>query len=319
MKTARYGLIALCLLLCSTTAASAQISIGIGLPNVSIGINIPLYPDLVPVPGYPVYYAPQIAANYFYYDGMYWVYYNDNWYASSWYNGPWGFVDPVYVPVFILRIPVRYYVRPPVYFRGWRHDAPPQWGRHWGPGWEQRRRGWDRWNRAYVPTRAPLPVYQRQYRGDRYPRLEQQKTLHRQQYRHQPRNDKVRRIYRQQMERRTPASDQRGRIQQPPVRTPQQRDIRRAEPPRQISPAGPRSQSQPRGREDFRRSGPTKAPPQQRGPTYKEPRRQPGSVQAPRVQDRVQRQQDAGKQRGPGQDRGKGEKKGGDGGRDRGK
>jgi len=301
MKTTRYVLIALCLLMFSATAAPAQISIGIGLPNVSIGINIPLYPELVPVPGYPVYYAPQLSANYFFYDGMYWVFHNDNWYASSWYNGPWGLVDPVYVPVFILRVPVRYYVRPPVYFHGWRHDAPPQWGRHWGTGWEQRRRGWDRWNRAYVPTRAPLPVYQRQYRGDRYPRVEQQQSLHRQQYRYQPRNEKVRSIYRQQVERRAPATDQRRRVQEPPVRSPQQRDIRRSEPARQMAPAAPRPQSQ------------------QRGPTYKEPKRQPGAVQAPQVQDRGQRQQDMGRPPGSGQDRGQGEKKGGDGGRDRGK
>ncbi len=133
MKTARYGLIALCLVVLSAIAVPAQISIGIGLPNVSIGINIPLYPDLVPVPGYPVYYAPQVSANYFFYDGMYWIFHSDNWYASSWYNGPWGLVNPAYVPVFILRIPVRYYVRPPAYFRGWRYDAPPPMGSALGP------------------------------------------------------------------------------------------------------------------------------------------------------------------------------------------
>ena len=93
MKKIHYGLIAL-LLLCSVSAAEAQISIGIGLPNVSIGINLPLFPELVPVPGYPVYYAPRVDANYFFYDGMYWVYQDDNWYASSWYNGPWSLVDP---------------------------------------------------------------------------------------------------------------------------------------------------------------------------------------------------------------------------------
>ena len=76
------------------TSAIAQVSIGIGLPGVSIGINLPLYPELVRVPGYPVYYAPRLDSNYFFYDGMYWVYQEDNWYASSWYNGPWGLVDP---------------------------------------------------------------------------------------------------------------------------------------------------------------------------------------------------------------------------------
>ncbi len=67
-------LIVLWLLLCSITSATAQVSIGIGFPGVSIGINLPVYPQLVPVPGYPVYYAPQLNSNYFFYDGMYWVY-----------------------------------------------------------------------------------------------------------------------------------------------------------------------------------------------------------------------------------------------------
>lgn len=33
----------------------------------------PAYPDLVQVPGYPVYYAPRVNENLFFYDGQYWV------------------------------------------------------------------------------------------------------------------------------------------------------------------------------------------------------------------------------------------------------
>jgi hypothetical protein len=178
----RYAIIALALL-CSVTSAAAQVSVGIGLPSVSIGFNVPTYPTLVAVPGYPVYYAPQLNSNYFFYDGMYWVYERDNWYASSWYNGPWSVVGPEAVPAFVLRIPVRYYRQPPIYFRGWRADAPPRWGEHWGGAWEQRRRGWDNWNRRAVPPRAALPVYQRGYAGNRYPRADQQRVIHEQNYR----------------------------------------------------------------------------------------------------------------------------------------
>lgn len=313
MKKTRYGLIALCLLVFSATAAPAQVSIGISTPNVSIGINLPLFPELVPVPGYPVYYAPSVAANYFFYDGMYWVFYDDNWYASYWYNGPWRYVEPVFVPVFILRIPVRYYVRPPVYFHDWRHDAPPRWGHHWGPKWEQNRRGWDRWNRAYVPARAPLPTYQRQYSGERYPRFEQQRSLHRQNYRHQPRNEKVRRIYRQQVERRSPASDQRRRMQESPVRTPRQQDIRPSGQPRQVAPVAPRPQSQPRGRDDSFRS----APVPQRSQGFQGQRQQPRDVQ--REQRPQRQQQERGTQQGPGKVDDQRDKRGGDGGRDRGR
>lgn len=37
---------------------------------VSIGSNPPGYPDLVPVPGCPVYYAPELDANLFFYNGL---------------------------------------------------------------------------------------------------------------------------------------------------------------------------------------------------------------------------------------------------------
>ena len=176
----RHVLVVLWMLVGSITAAQAQVS-------VSIGINLPIYPTLVVVPGYPVYYAPQADSNYFFYDGVYWVYRRDNWYASSWYNGPWALINVDEVPLFVLRVPVRYYREPPTYFRGWRPDAPPRWGEHWGNGWDQRHRGWDRWERSAAPRPAPLPVYQKQYSGTRYPRAEQQPELQSQNYRYQPR------------------------------------------------------------------------------------------------------------------------------------
>ena len=194
----RNKLIALWMAFCLVTSAAAQVSVGVWLPGVSIGINMPVYPTLVLVPGYPVYYAPQLNSNYFFYDGMYWVYQGDNWYASSWYNGPWVLVAPVAVPVFVLRVPVRYYRQPPMYFRAWSPNAPPRWGEHWGNAWEQRRRGWDNWNRGSVPPAAPLPVYQRQYAGDRYPRVEQQHVLQSQHYTYKPRDAVVRQHYQAQ-------------------------------------------------------------------------------------------------------------------------
>jgi hypothetical protein len=218
----RYGLIVLWMLFWSVTSAIAQVSIGIGLPGVSIGINLPLYPELVPVPGYPVYYAPQLNSNFFFYDGLYWVYQRDNWYASSWYNGPWWLVRPEVVPFFVLRIPVRYYRQPPAYFRGWRSDAPPHWGEHWGRDWEQHRSGWDRWNRKSAPAPAPLPVYQRQYSGDRYPRVEQQRALHSQNYRYEPRSAVVRQHYQEQAVQRAPAPSQRGQQGAPQEKSPRQ-------------------------------------------------------------------------------------------------
>lgn len=185
----RYLFIVLSLLFFPMTAANAEVSVGISFPGVSIGINMPRYPTLVRVPGYPVYYDPQVDTNYFFYDGLYWVLLGDDWYASSWYNGPWERVDRYDVPLYVLRVPVRYYRQPPSYFRGWRADAAPHWGEHWGRDWEQRRSGWDHWNRRAAPPPAPLPTYQRNYYGDRYPHaVEQQHSIRSEKYRYQPRD-----------------------------------------------------------------------------------------------------------------------------------
>lgn len=313
MKKKCFGLVILWMLVCSAISAEAQLSIGIGLPNVSIGINLPLYPELVPVPGYPVYYAPQVNGNYFFYDGMYWVYQNDNWYASSWYNGPWGFVEPAVVPLFILRIPVNYYRQPPEYFRGWRSNAPPRWGQHWGRGWEQRHSGWDRWNRGSAPTRAPLPVYQRQYSGDRYPtRVEQQHELRGQSYRYQPRDKVVRQHFQQQGGQKTPATAERRRQEAPQTRNPREQH---AQPPQQGAPAATRSQPQQRGGESDHKPGPVQPATQQRGPESRDQRQQPAAVQheqreqqapKPHVQEQRHRERDKESQE-PGRERGQGQ------------
>jgi hypothetical protein len=230
------------LLLSAGPVMAQQVSVGIWSPGVSIGINLPLYPDLVPVPGYPVYYAPRLESNYFFYDGMYWVYQEDNWYASSWYNGPWGLVGPEYVPVYVLRIPVRYYRRPPVYFRGWQSDAPPRWHEHWGNQWAQRRSGWDRWDRHAVPARPPLPVYQRKYSGDRYPRAEQQQEIQRQNYRYQPRDPIVRQQYQAERKQSAPPVPVRRESQGgPPERNREQQNIHRPNPQPAVDQDTPRT------------------------------------------------------------------------------
>ena len=278
MKRIRYGFIVLAMLLCSVTSAEAEVSVFIGAPHVSIGINLPVYPQLVAVPGYPVYYAPRLQANYFFYDGMYWVYQDDNWYASSWYNGPWGFVEPYYVPLFVLRVPVRYYRQPPVYFRGWPQHAPPRWGHHWGPEWERQRSGWDQWQRSSVPKRAPLPTYQRQYSGEKYPQVEKQHEIRSQQYRYQPREKAVREHYQQQLEQRAPAPAQREREDEPRRTSPRQQDDR----------DGVRSQ------------------PQQRGPVIQEQRQQPDAVQREQKGSRSKEQEKEEEQERRDKERGRG-------------
>ena len=172
-------------ILLGTSTAAAQ---------VSIGINLPAFPELVIVPGYPVYYAPSVRANYFFDDGLYWVFNVEDgyWYSSSWYNGPWVFVEPAYVPQSLLVVPYRYYRSRPEYWSGWQEDLPPHWGHHWGGGWESSRRGWDHWDRSRTYVAAPLPLYQKRYEGDHYPAPSQQVIIHNEQYHYQPQDVHVR-------------------------------------------------------------------------------------------------------------------------------
>lgn len=205
----RYLIIVLSLLLLPFTAIRADVSVGVGIavPGISIGINVPAYPRLVRVPGYPVYYDPRIDLNLFFYDGLYWVFVDDDWYVSDWYDGPWVVVNPIHVPVYLLRVPVRYYRRPPPYFHGWHRDRPPHWDEHWGHDWKEHRGDWDRWDRRSAPPPAPLPSYQKRYSGERYPHeLERQYSIQREYYRYKP-HDPYAQQYQKQRSQPAPKGD----------------------------------------------------------------------------------------------------------------
>ena len=300
----------------SAAPAAAQVSIDIGLPSVNIGINIPVFPELVVVPDAPVYYAPRLDMNYFFYDGMYWVYHGDSWYASYWYNGPWRFVAPEIVPVYVLRVPVRYYRHPPVYFREWRADAPPRWGEHWGHDWEQRHAGWDNWSRGSAPAPAPLPVYQRQYSGNRYPRAEQQQALHTQNYRYQPQDSVTRQHYEKQglrAQRQDEPQQKNGRQQANQRATPAQPQEREAiqqkpapapappaqHPPQQSEPAVQGRRQQP---PTAQHEQPAPAPaPRPQVQEKAAPHAQPAPAQEePKQERRQERKQDAEQEKGQG-------------------
>jgi len=217
---------------------------------------------------------------------MYWVYQNDNWYAGSWYNGPWWLVAPQDVPVYILRVPVGYYRQPPGFFGGWQRDAPPRWGEHWGGEWEHRRAGWERWDHSSAPAPAPLPVYQRQYSGDRYPRVEQQPALQVQNDRYQPHDRDVRKQYDAQQGRRAPAAATQAR---PQARDSSPQGMQR--PPASVQQTAPMASHAPapqRPGENAQRSTLTSSPPQTKGPPVQQPRQAVVQRQQPTPTSRVQ-------------------------------
>ncbi len=324
----RYRILLLLLLLGVPTAAPAQIN---------IGINISLFPELVRVPDYPVYYAPRQNVNYFFYDGMYWVYQNDDWYSSDWYNGPWWRTAPEYVPVYVLRVPVRYYRQPPAYFRGWRQDAPPRWGEHWGRDWEQRRSGWDKWDRRAAPKPAPLPAYQRNYSGNKYPKVEEQHKLHDQKYRYQPKDALVREHVQQtrgnpapaeresqDSRRRDSGKDARERDQRPePARQPARQPEPAVQPSaRERQPEPQRKDSGPDARERTQRPDQTRPSAQQPEPAVRQQRPQPQPTtpreQSPRSQGSESGSQDKGAARERGGESNRGHDKGPEKGREKG-
>ncbi|GHD72748.1 hypothetical protein GCM10011419_06440 [Vogesella fluminis] len=194
---------------------------------------------MVRVPGYPVYYAPRLNLNFFFYDGLYWVYSDDRWYASDWYNGPWWEVEPAYMPLFVLRVPIRYYRRPPMHFRYWRADRAPRWDEHWGHDWSRQHRDWNRWDRHTTPAPAPLPDYQRKFPERDYPRAaEQRQTIREQFYRYQPREAVTGQHFQQRSGPKTPRIEQQQRPDA--QRQPQDgADYSRAEPRRQHPEGGP--------------------------------------------------------------------------------
>ena len=51
-------------------------------------------------------YDPTMEPEALYYEGLYWHYYQHNWYVSQLQAGPWAWVEPVYVPVYVQQVPI---------------------------------------------------------------------------------------------------------------------------------------------------------------------------------------------------------------------
>src|SRR5580765_4535902 len=66
--------------------------------GLNIDFNLIAQPQLVVVPGTPVAYAPTVPANYFFYNGRYYLFTDGGWFVAGGYNGPWLAVAPGYVP-----------------------------------------------------------------------------------------------------------------------------------------------------------------------------------------------------------------------------
>lgn len=106
-------------------ALADSLSIGVRTDSVSLGINIGGPPQLVYVPGTPVYQAPSLPYNYFAYGGRYYLFHNGAWLSAVYYNGPWTVIALERVPRPILAVPVPYYKAPPGHWK--KTHGPPPW------------------------------------------------------------------------------------------------------------------------------------------------------------------------------------------------
>ena len=110
----------------SATASDVKINIGLGVPPIVLTTP----PSLVVVPGTPVYYAPDVSANLFFYKGRYYTVANGVWAMAPAYTGPWAVIQIGQVPAPVVAVPVEYYKIPPGQLK---KQGPPPWAGQ-GPG-----------------------------------------------------------------------------------------------------------------------------------------------------------------------------------------
>jgi hypothetical protein len=111
----------------SATASDVKINIGLGVPPIVLTAP----PQLVVVPGTPVYYAPDVSANLFFYKGRYYTVANSVWSMAPAYGGPWTVIQIGQVPAPVVAVPVEYYKIPPGQLK--KHGPPPWAGQGHGP------------------------------------------------------------------------------------------------------------------------------------------------------------------------------------------
>ena len=111
---------AMLFLAASATASDVKINIGLGVPPIVLTTP----PQLVVVPGTPVYYAPDVQANLFVYKGRYYTVANGVWSRAPAYSGPWAVIQIGQVPAPVLSVLVEYYKIPPGHLK---KQGPPPW------------------------------------------------------------------------------------------------------------------------------------------------------------------------------------------------
>ena len=85
--------------------ADLNVNVGLGVPVVVPPVYAFPAPAMVVVPGTPVYCAPGLGVDIFFYGGYWWHPYQGGWYRSHSYNGPWAAHQP---PSVLVNLPPNY-------------------------------------------------------------------------------------------------------------------------------------------------------------------------------------------------------------------
>jgi hypothetical protein len=135
---AAFACAALLIALAGPAAAGVNINVGIGIPIPVPVVVAPAPPPVVVVPGTPLYYAPGMNVDVFFYGGWWWTPYQGYWFRGPAYNGPWAYVQAP---------PRVFFSLPPDYRQRVIYQRPIPYGyfqQHWRE-WDRDRRGpsWD--------------------------------------------------------------------------------------------------------------------------------------------------------------------------------
>jgi hypothetical protein len=136
----------------SRTPAEVSINVGINLPPPP-PFAIPAPPPMFVIPGTYIYFAPEVEADIFFYQGYWYRPNQGHWYRSGSYNGKWVYIAPKRVPRVFLSLPPDFRRLPPGYrhipygdvkknWKRWEKDK--YWERHGGREWHGERGEHDR-------------------------------------------------------------------------------------------------------------------------------------------------------------------------------
>jgi len=104
--------------------AQVNIDINIGTPSLPPPpVVLVSPPRLVVIPQTPVFYAPDVPYNYFFYGKKYYVFHEGAWFAARSHQGPWQFIAVEKVPRPLLGVPVAYYKIPPGHLKKGEHPG----------------------------------------------------------------------------------------------------------------------------------------------------------------------------------------------------